>query len=471
MDSNSLEGKLPSVNAVLEQKELASLIKEIKRDIVISQVRKVIDEFRKSFRQGEEGEGLTTEEAARRTAQRIGDICSVRMKRVVNATGTVIHTGLGRAVLPEPVRKTINESLSGYCFLQTEQEGLERTVRERFIAELFTEIVGCETAVVANNNAGAVFLLLHSLAQGKEVIISRGELVEIGGSFRIPDVMKQSGAALVEVGTTNKTTAADYKNAITENTAAFMKVHQSNYRLEGFTAAPPVQELTDLAHEHGLCMIHDLGSGTMADLSSVCKSDEPLVKESFESDVDVVSFSGDKVLGGPQAGIILGKKKYLESMRKDPFFRILRPCKMTLVALEKTVSMYLLNDEALFSKIPVLEMFRKSIEDIEACAERLAAFVSSQKGFSAEIIDEFSASGGGALPGIRIPTRAVAVTSNPFTTDKLSYLLRTLPDIPVLGRISNDQLLLDPRTLLPGEEEEIKKAFAAAAAHPSQESK
>jgi len=453
---------MPSVHAVLEQEELAQFARRIRRDVIVSQIREVIEDFRRSFTQGET-EPLTAGEAAQKAALRLRQLSTLRMKRVINCTGTVIHTGLGRAVLPPAVREKLNDVLKGYCFLQTEQDDLTRTVRERFIADLFMELTGCETAVVVNNNAGAVFLLLRSLAGGREVIISRGELVEIGGSFRIPDVMKQGDVTLVEVGTTNRTVLDDYADAVTEKTAAIMKVHQSNYRMEGFTGAPGICELTELAHEHGLCMVHDLGSGTMADLSLSVESDEPLVQHSIDAGIDVLCFSGDKILGGPQAGIILGKSEFLEPMRTDPFFRILRPGKMTLIALEAAVSIYLMDEEALFEQVPVLEMLSRDINIINDCAERLQSHITGLSGFSAEVIDEYSASGGGALPGIRIPTRAVAVTCGSLNADRLSYLLRTLPDIPVLARISSDKLLLDPRTLLPGEEEEVLKAFSAAA--------
>lgn len=467
MNGESLKGKIPSVHAVLEEKALGRLKDEVRRDVIVSQIRRVIEEFRTSC-SPDDSRTLSSEDAAEKAARRIRALRSVRMKRVINGTGTVIHTGLGRAVLPAEVREKLNDTLKGYCFLQTGQDDLERTVRERFIADLFKELTGCETAVVANNNAGAVFLLLRSLAGDREVIISRGELVEIGGSFRIPDVMKQGNVTLVEVGTTNRTVLGDYAGAVTERTAAVMKVHQSNYRMEGFTSSPSVRELAELAHEKGVCMVHDLGSGTMADLSSPVQWDEPLVRESIEAGVDVLSFSGDKVLGGPQAGIILGKESYLEPMRKDPFFRILRPGKMTLIALEAAVSMYFLNNEELFRSIPVLEMLKRDIKDINASAERIASFVADLKGFSAQVVDEFSASGGGALPGVRIQTRAVEAEHGSMPPEKLSRMLRTLPSVPVLVRISGGRILLDPRTFLAGEEEMVEAAFSAVSEQSGQ---
>ncbi|MFH1706730.1 MAG: L-seryl-tRNA(Sec) selenium transferase [Planctomycetota bacterium] len=459
---DTLQGLIPSVDRVLEEPALAALAADLDRAFVVARVREVLEEHRGRLKTSAAAT-LSAADAAADAAGRIRGLLAPGMCRVVNATGTILHTGLGRAVLPPAARAALNDALAGYCFVQTDQNGNDRVERERFIAGLFQALTGAETAVVINNNAAAVFLLLKVLAAGREVIISRGELVEIGGSFRIPDVMHQSGARLVEVGTTNRTRAEDYRRAITPATAALMVVHQSNYRIEGFTGAPELKELADLAHEHKLLLIHDLGSGMMYDLPGTLTADEPVIGASLAAGADVLALSGDKLLGGPQAGIILGREALLAPLRKDPFFRMLRPCKLTYVALEATLALYARDRAATIRAIPALDMFHRPLAAVAAAADDLAAFIRTLPGLTAEVVDESGTSGGGALAAVPIPTRAVAVRHASLPVQELARRLRTLPVPPVLARVSADRVIIDPRTLLDGEAALVKAAFRAVA--------
>ena len=368
------------------------------------------------------------------------------MRPVINGTGTILHTNLGRAPISPEHIKRIAEVACGYSNLEYNLEAGRRGERYSHFEKLLCKLTGAEAAMAVNNNASSVMLILSSLAKGGEVVVSRGELVEIGGKFRIPDVMEQSGAVLVEVGTTNKTHYDDYKNAITEVTKALLKVHTSNYRIVGFTESVEIDELITLAKEHDLPIIEDLGSGVLVDLAKYGLTHEPMVQESIAKGADVVCFSGDKLLGGPQAGIIVGKKKYIDQMKKNQLTRALRIDKFTAAALELVLKEYL-SEETAIRNVPVLRMITKPLEEIEKEAKNLVRML-RRSGFSGhfQVVPCESQIGGGSLPLERIPSFAAAVRPEKISVPKLEEKMRHL-EIPIIPRTANDMILLDVRTI------------------------
>jgi L-seryl-tRNA(Ser) seleniumtransferase len=368
------------------------------------------------------------------------------MRKVINATGTILHTNLGRAPISKEHMVHIAEIATGYSNLEYNLNAGKRGERYSHFEELLCKITGAEAAMAVNNNAAAVMLILSSLGKGGEVIVSRGELVEIGGKFRIPDVMEQSGATLVEVGTTNKTHFSDYEDAINENTAALLKVHTSNYRIVGFTESVGIDELVPLAREKDIPVIEDLGSGVLIDLSKYGITYEPTVQDSIRAGADVVSFSGDKLLGGPQAGIIIGKKKYIDKMKKNQLTRALRIDKFTAATLEVVLQEYL-SEERAIERLPVLQMITKSVEKVEEEAKELLKLLGELE-LPAELGMEDCESqiGGGSLPLERIPSKAVTIKPTKISTAELEERMRFLP-IPIIPRTLNDQILLDVRTI------------------------
>jgi L-seryl-tRNA(Ser) seleniumtransferase len=367
--------------------------------------------------------------------------------RVINGTGIVVHTNLGRSLLPTSSIDTLFSVSKGYCNLELDIETGKRGSRYQHVEALLCELTGAESALVVNNNAAAVFLSLDTLARGKEVIVSRGQLVEIGGSFRIPDIMQRSGAQLIEVGTTNRTHYHDYLNAITEQTGLLLRVHCSNYRVIGFTSEVSNTELVQLGKTHSIPVMEDLGSGCLIDLSNFGLAKEPLVQEVVASGIDIVTFSGDKLLGGPQAGIIVGKKSFIEPIKKNPLNRALRIDKMTLAALESVLRLYL--DEAIaLREIPTLAMISASEDVVRLRAERVVEQCSARMKdlgkFS--LVPTTSQIGGGAMPEQNLPSWAVAVQS---VGTKASHLERKLRQatVPVLARIESNCLLIDMRTI------------------------
>ncbi|MBI3914188.1 MAG: L-seryl-tRNA(Sec) selenium transferase, partial [Chloroflexi bacterium] len=365
---------------------------------------------------------------------------------VINATGVILHTNLGRAPLSEDTLNAMRLAAQGYSNLEYDLEKGERGSRHSHAEEILKRLTGAEAALVVNNNAAAVLLILSAFAKKREVIISRGQLVEIGGGFRVPDVMKQSGAKLVEVGTTNRTRTQDFANAITEKTALLLRVHRSNFRIVGFTEDASLQDLVALARERGVIVADDLGSGALLDTAAYGLAREPTPQESWQAGVALVSFSGDKLLGGPQAGIILGKKEEIERLKRFPLTRALRVDKVTLAGLHATLLHYLKNEAA--QKIPVWMMIAASRDDIgkraEQWAERLRA-----RNFDCAVIDTQSTVGGGALPGETLPTRALALRV--ASPDKFAARLReNYP--PIVARIEGDRIVFDPRTVSEKEE-------------------
>ncbi|MCF6096624.1 L-seryl-tRNA(Sec) selenium transferase [Thermovorax subterraneus] len=452
MEKREVLSKLPKVSELMEEDSIKLLEQQYGRQPVLRAVREGIEEVRhlieRSLEMGFEiqaDEEYLKREALERTVKLASRYGSYSLKKVINATGVVLHTNLGRAPLPEEALRNIVDVARGYSNLEFDLEEGKRGERYDHVRGLLCDITGAEDAVVVNNNAGAVLLSLSALASGKEVVISRGQLVEIGGSFRVPDVMTQSGATLVEVGTTNKTRIADYERAINDNTALLLKVHTSNFKFVGFWSEVKIEELKSLGLKYGIPVMEDLGSGVLVDLAKFGLPHEPTVQSSVKAGADIVTFSGDKLLGGPQAGIILGKKEYIEKIKRHPLTRALRIDKLTLSALEAVLKIYRNED---YDKIPVLKMLLKSPEDMEKNAKKLAEYLKKvvrDKG-TVEIFDDTSAVGGGSLPGVELPTKVVAVTIRTLSPDDLAKRLRS-GRIPIIGRIKKDKFLLDIRTL------------------------
>jgi len=437
--------QLPGVEQLLQTPAASGLIAVYGRPATLEVLRDALEGARDAIRAGREtpfsdGELLAAAET------RLIVLTAPTLRPVINATGVIIHTNLGRSPLSAAARQAIAEAAHNYNTLEYDLEPGKRGARSIHAHKLLTQIVDTEAATVVNNNAAAVLLTLTALAQGREVIISRGQLVEIGGSFRIPAVMDQSGAKLVEVGTTNRTHLRDYEAAITEGTAAIMVAHHSNFKIVGFTAEPELAELGALARERGILLLHDLGSGTLLDTAAYGLAHEPTVGESLAAGVDIASFSGDKLLGGPQAGIIVGRRALVERIKKHPLARAVRPDKLCLAGLAATLLHYL-KDEAT-REIPIWRMIAIPPGDLKRIAGRWAGRL-KRAGIPIQVIPGESTIGGGSLPGATLPTWLVAI-QHP-QPNALAAQLRAA-ETPVIGRIEDDQLLLDPRTVLPEQE-------------------
>jgi len=453
--------KLPSVDTLLKEPELDSFIARIGRKAVANSVREAVEEVRKFITA--ENAPETDEETIRQKVMagvraHLKAIIEPYYRKAINATGIILHTGLGRAVLAPQALRQIQKELSGYSLLQLDIETGERSKRDERIEWLLQQLTGAEAATVVNNNAAATAIVLTTVAKGKEVIVSRGQLVEIGGSFRLPDVMAFSGAKLVEVGTTNKTHPYDYVNAITENTAAIMRVHPSNYRIQGFSSEVPLDELVEIAHTHGLIMIDDVGSGALIDFSRFGFEPEPTLIESISKGADIVTSSTDKLIGASQGGIILGKAKLINAIRKNQFFRIVRVGKLTLAAMEATLKLFL--DELIaLREVPTLQMLMRSLSDVTSEAKRLVRQLS--KGISNAVVKTvpgFSQTGSGSLPTQNLATMLAAVQPEKISAASLAKQLRQY-STPIFTRIQNDQVLIDPRTLRDGDAEVIVRAL------------
>ncbi len=450
---------IPKVDVVLAHPGAQPLIAESGREFFSTCLDEVFEGIRGRMKQGQAAAtdvpailGAVKERLAARRAPKL---C-----RAVNATGVILHTGLGRAVLAPAALEAVAREQRGYSLLEVDRASGERSIREAHVLDLIREITGAEAATVVNNNAGATLIALAALAQGREVVTSRGQLVEIGGSFRIPDVMKQSGAKLVEIGTTNKTYLSDFENAITGETALLMRVHTSNFRILGFTHFPSLEELVALGRKRNIPVMDDLGSGAFVDLSAYGVKDEPTVQESVGSGADVITFSGDKLLGGPQAGLIVGRKDAVSRIRKHPLFRALRVDKLTLTALEATLKLYL-DKERLFRELPTLRMISMSLEECGQRAASLAARLKDVPGLAVEILDDASQFGGGSVPTQEIPTRVVALKPAKLALQALYERLR-LGEPCVFARVQRDRVLLDVRTLQEGEDAELAAAVRRA---------
>lgn len=376
---------------------------------------------------------------------------AMSLRRVINATGVVLHTNCGRAVLAPKVARFVAEQAERYSNLELDVDSGERGSRYVHVEEILKRLTGAEAAMVVNNNAAAVLLVMSTFAQGKEVIVSRGELVEVGGSFRIPEVLKAGGARLVEVGSTNKTWLKDYENALGPETAFLLKVHTSNYRIEGFVHSVESAELVKLGEKAGVPVVEDLGSGSFLDGSELGFPPEPTIAQAVKAGLSLVTFSGDKLLGGPQAGIIVGKQEYIERLRRNQLTRALRIDKLTLAALEGTLHLY---EKERIEEIPVWRMLSLPENELHRRAEELLGDIRENEGIEAEVQQDYSQVGGGAWPTVNIPSWVVAVRPRRGTVQELEEYLRLGP-VPVLTRIRKDWVLFDGRTLLPGDREEI----------------
>ncbi|HKG14123.1 MAG TPA: L-seryl-tRNA(Sec) selenium transferase [Pyrinomonadaceae bacterium] len=478
---------LPSVDALLRTPEALALRERVGVEHLTALARSVTEGLRAELRaraeerrdvdsrDGARGDGAATDEAGRDEASRAALLAEAArrlahaarleesrgLRRVINATGVVLHTNLGRAPLSTAARRAVSREAAGYCTLEYDTETGARGRRGARAEGLLAELTGAEEALVVNNCAAAAMLVLSVLARGGETIISRGELVEIGGDFRVPDVMSQSGSTLVEVGTTNRTRLSDYENAIRERTRLVMRVHPSNYRIVGFTAAPSLEELARLAHARGLALYEDAGSGALLDLAPHGLSGEPVIRESVAAGADVVTFSGDKLLGSAQAGLVVGRREIVTRLRRSPLYRALRADKLALAALEATLDSYRRGEAA--REVPALRMLAATLEEIESRARSLVRRLQSrvaEESMTFEVVEGASAVGGGSAPTTHPPTALVRVTHASLSASALDERLRR-GSPPVVARILDERVVIDLRTVADEEEQELTDALAS----------
>jgi L-seryl-tRNA(Ser) seleniumtransferase len=469
-ERSQLLRKIPKVDELLATQEVKELLTIHPNEVVREGIRNGLERLRQMILDAAKAKDITkdiTDETFSLSRllplfqEEIAKQVTPNLRRAINATGVVIHTNLGRSPLSERALRAVEQVSKGYSNLEYDLSEGTRGSRYAHVEEILLRLSGAEGGIVVNNNAGAVLLALNTLAVGKEVIVSRGELVEIGGAFRIPDVMARSGATLREVGTTNRTHLRDYEEAIGENTALLLKVHTSNYRVIGFTAEVSLEELVRLGTKYNRPVLNDLGSGCLIDLSAYGLEKEPTVQEAIQSGVDVVTFSGDKLLGGPQAGIILGKKELIDGIKANPLNRALRIDKLTLAALESTLIAYL-SERGAIQEIPTLRMLTIPLTELRKQARHLDRLLKGEmKEAFIEIIPEHSQVGGGSLPLQNLPTWAVAVKPHKARVENLEAELRNL-DPPIIARISDDRLNLDLRTIQADELRTITRGMAQA---------
>jgi L-seryl-tRNA(Ser) seleniumtransferase len=457
---------LPSIDALLREPAVSAWRERIGTGRLTTLARAVTDELRAELQasattNGEWTRATLLAEAVKRLAHAAERETTARLRRVINATGVILHTNLGRAPLSAAARRAIAEEAAGYCTLEYDLDTGTRGRRGASVEALLTELTGAESALVVNNCAAAALLVLTTLARGGAAIVSRGELVEIGGDFRVPDVMTQSGVALVEVGTTNRTKLADYERALNAQTKLILRVHPSNYRIVGFTSAPALAELAALAHAHNLILYEDAGSGVLADLSAYGLRDEPIIRESIAQGADIVTFSGDKLLGAAQAGLITGRRALVEQCRKHPLYRALRADKLALAALAATLDAH--RRERADEEVPALSMLAETQAGLEARARsfiRRARKQTDGKLVSFDLVAGQSAIGGGSAPTTHPPTALIALTHRQLSTAALEAALRRSSP-PVIARVLDDRVVLDLRTVAAAEEAELIAALAA----------
>ncbi len=460
MNKKELFKMLPSVDEVLLNEKIKKEIETYPRTLVLECVREAIDANRKRIVNLKEEEfetfKLSIEDIVSSVIDNVRIKYSLSLKKVVNATGIVIHTNLGRSLISESIKDDLFITASRYSNLEYDLSTGQRGSRYSHLTDLIKRLTGAEDVLVVNNNAAAVLLTLSTMAKGREAIVSRGELVEVGGSFRIPSIMELSGAKLVDVGATNKTHLKDYEEAITENTSVLMKVHTSNYRILGFTESVDIDELSDLGKKHNIPVIEDLGSGVFIDVSKYGLSYEPTVLDSLRKGADIVTFSGDKMLGGPQAGIIVGKKEYIEKMKKNQLTRALRVDKLTICALEATLRMYLDEQQAI-KNIPTLRMLTYTMEELEEKSNKLYRLIKDAKiDANINIENGLSQVGGGSMPLETIDSKVIEIIPNSISVSKLERELR-LGEYHIIGRVYDNKYVLDVRTIFEDEFECIIK--------------
>ena len=451
---------IPSIEQLRQRPAIRVLEAQFGADATVDALRATAAGVRRAIADGERLDADTVVSRVESdAAARLGETFRPSLAPVINATGVIIHTNLGRAPLASAAIARVAEIAHGYSSLEYDVARGERGRRDVHAETLLCRLTGAESAVVVNNNAAATMITLAALAAGREVIVSRGELVEIGGGFRVPDVMVQSGAVLREVGTTNKTRASDYAAAISDRTALILRVHPSNFRIEGFTERPALTDLVALGEKFAIPVVEDLGSGYLGSDTGptpVRHVSDPTVRETVAAGVDVCCFSGDKLLGGPQAGIIVGRRPLIDRIRKHPLMRALRVDKMTYAALEATLTEYAAGRAAL--TVPVQRMLTLTVDEIRARARTLAAALNASSAWRADIVDGASAIGGGSAPGVELPTALIAIERRGLTTAALEERLRRLVP-PVITRIEQDRVLLDLRTVLPDDDQPLARAL------------
>ena len=461
-----LLAELPSVDEILKSPKGQKWLAAYPRRYVLQAIREIVEHNRQAIIKGETTGVSVEQDVLPEIEIKIERLSAFSLKSVINATGVVIHTNLGRSVLSDRVMDHVRQIACGYSNLEYNIEKGQRGKRYTHVKRLLKELTGAEDSLIVNNNAAAVFVCLTALAKGKEVIVSRGELVEIGGSFRIPDVMSSSGAVLREVGATNKTHVRDYEKAINENTALLLKVHQSNYRMVGFTKAVEIDELAALGRKYNIPVMFDLGSGCLVDLKPYGVHIEPTVQETIKAGADIVTFSGDKLLGGPQGGVMVGKAQLIEKIGQNPLMRALRIDKLTLAAFEATLMSYLDEDKAK-EEVPTLNMLLQALDEIKERAKKISQALKRKLGASHEkiaqinVIEDSSQSGGGALPEIEFKTYVVAIKPSGLSVNKLEERLRHNKPL-VIARIKEEAVIIDARTVRDSETEALVKGITGA---------
>ena len=438
-------------------------MKRISREFVVSEIQKLLQEIRNGIRSGrtDPDRDIDPERLDQVLDRKLQQRLLPNLRTVINATGVILHTNLGRAPLSDAAQESLSAFSAFYTNLEYDVDTGRRSHRDKLLEPLLGEVLGCEAAIVVNNNAAAVFLILNTLAAGREVVVSRGELVEIGGSFRIPDILARSGAILREVGTTNKSRVQDYQNAIGPNTALLLRVHPSNFRMRGFTERPELCELAGLARKSNIPLVEDIGSGCLVDLRPYGIDGEPLIKESFDSGVDLVCFSGDKLLGGPQAGIIAGTKKLVDPIRKNPLMRTYRVEKLIYGALEATISSYRFGRAE--KEIPILRMIAATEADLGRRARRFARRLRTRlpKEVKVHLLKGNSVVGGGSCPDCELPTMLIALEPGFLSPNAVESKLRA-QGTPIILRLEEDKLLVDLRTVFPEQESALIEGLCRA---------
>jgi L-seryl-tRNA(Ser) seleniumtransferase len=452
---------LPSVDVLLKTTELQSASQGLSADIATQIVRDVMGRVRDKMLKGnllEMSKEALFQEILAQALLAMENVRRPFYQKVINASGIILHTALGRAVLAPEVLEEIQNELSGYSRLQIGLVSGQRSHRDEGVEALLRQLTGAQAAAVVNNNAAATAIVLNTIAKGKEVIVSRGQLVEIGGEFRLPDVMAFSGAKMVEVGTTNKTHARDYERAITENTAAILRVHPSNYKIQGFTAEVALDEMVQIAHRHGLVLIDDVGAGSLVDMSQFGFDPEPTLPQSVAAGSDIITSSADKLIGASQGGIILGRQDLINAIRKNQFARILRVGKLTLAALEATLRLFL-DPEAAKKSVPTIEMIVRQPDELKSAADLMNSQLSDiEDRAGVSVQPGFSQTGSGSLPAQNLPTSLLVIRPKTMSAQVLGDRLRSYQP-PIVTRIQNEQLLIDPRTLRDGEAAVILRAL------------
>jgi L-seryl-tRNA(Ser) seleniumtransferase len=462
IERQELLRKIPAVDRLLMSPALKEASRTYPRNLILKAIHQVLDELRSGIQQGqvfEEVTGLSVESVSTQAVKRLELLSGPSLRPVINATGIVVHTNLGRSILADSALRKFRAVAGGYSNLEYDLDQGKRGSRYVHVEEILKELTSAEGAMVVNNNAAAVLISLETLAKGREVVVSRGQLVEIGGSFRIPDVMRKSGARMVEVGTTNKTHLSDYEEVIGPDTALLLKVHTSNFQIMGFTEEVPLSELVKLGERYGIPVMEDLGSGCLVDFSKYGLIEEPTVQNALAQGAGLVTFSGDKLLGGPQTGIILGRKDLVDAIKRNQLGRALRVDKLTLFALEETLRLYR-DERAAIREIPTLKMICQPYKSLVRKAERLLKLTErlNTRHFSLELMNGGSKVGGGALPLLELPSRVLCLVPGTFSSQFIEGWLRSY-DPPIITRLERERVLLDVRTIQERELKTVAKAI------------